>query len=275
MRRILNWVSVVSLTLVTVLGGVKTASADFTFTVAPSSAPNAFGSPSWGPYVANALNSLQNGSGSTGDLDTDPTAYEVTGAVIELGDVVVSGFSSWRGVAGQPSPFNGEYGNRLHFGLRITGGGSEPQFRLNDLAFDMSSGDSGNSLVFAGNFAGFNYSATRYGIDYGADRMPGGGDDTVYNSGNGLSLVDEIVYVGVGNAFDASFEPGPTDQDKLDSVFYYIDSESPFNIACTYTLFAPDGVTELGGAGARVMVPGPASCALLGGLLVIAKRRRR
>ena len=258
-----------------IVGLVGSAQADLTFTVRPSSAPNAFGSPSWATYAANALNSLGNGLGNIGDRNTDPTAYEIAGAYIEPGDVTVSGFSSWRGVAGPASPFTAEYGNRMHFGLSIVGGGTNPQFRLNDLAFNMASGDSANSLVFSGNFAGLGYNANRYGVDFGADRVLGGGDDIVYTAGNGMSLVDKIVYVGVGNAFDATFEPG-TDQDKIDSVASYINSEGPFGIACTYTLYSPNG-DELGGSGAMVIVPSPglASLALAAGTIGLTTRRRR
>lgn len=250
------------------------AKADLTMWVQPSSAPNAFGSPSWATYSANAQASLASSHANIGDRNTDPTAYEMAGAYIEPGDIIVSGFSSWRGQAGPSAPFASEYGNRLHFGLCIEGGGTNPQFRLNDLAFSMTSGDSANSLAFAGNFNGLGYNANRYGVDFGADRVEGGGDDIVYTTGAGLALVDKIVYVGVGNAFDATFEPGASDQDKMDSVLAYINSEAPFGIACDYTIYAPDGITVLGAAGARVVVPAPGVGAIgLSGLL--ATRRRR
>jgi hypothetical protein len=226
--------------------------------------------------TTNALNSLSNNLGNIGNRNTDPTAYEIAGPTIQPGDVVVSGFSSWRGVANSPAPFNAEYGNRMHFGLSIVGGGTNPQFRLNDLAFDMHSGDPGDSMVFTGNFAGLNYSATRFGIDFGPNRIEGGGDDTVYNAGNGLSLVDKIVYVGVGNAFDATFEPGATDQDKMNSAIAYINSEAPFNITCTYTIFAPNGTTVLGASTGSVVVPTPGAVSLgLIGTLCAFRRRRR
>jgi hypothetical protein len=255
-------------------GANAPAQADIALLVYPSSAPNVFGSPSWNAYNTNALASIHGNLGNIGDRNTDPTAYEVAGAIIDPGDVTVAGFSSWRGVAGPAAPFTGEYGNRLHFGLRVVGGGDNPQFRLNDLAFNMSSGDSFNSLAFVGDFVGLNYSATRYGIDYGADRMLGGGDDTVYTTGNGLSLVDEIVYVGVGNAFDATFEAGATDQDKLNSAMAYIYGEGPFDISCVYTINDPNG-GFLASGGGSVIVPAPGAVALLGLAGLVAPRRRR
>jgi hypothetical protein len=66
----------------------------------------------------------------------------------------------------------------------------------------MHSSDPADSLHFAGNFAGLHYTGTtRFGVDWGPDRIRGTTDDIVYNSGNGATLVDEIVYVGVGNAY--------------------------------------------------------------------------
>lgn len=272
--KIRSIVSSVVFSAVALLGVNAPAQADISMTVYPSSAPNVFGSSSWNAYRLNALNSIQNGLGNIGDRNSDPTAYEIAGAKIDPGDVIVSGFNSWRGVAGPAAPFNNEFGNRMHFGLHIVGGGANPQFRLADLAFNMSSGDSFNSLAFVGNFVGLDYSLNRFGIDYGADRVLGGGDDVTYTTGNGLSLVDEIVYVGVGNAFDASFEVGMTNQDKLDSVIAYINNEGPFDISCTYTLNNPNGGFLADGSGS-VIVPAPGAAALLGLGGIVASRRRR
>ena len=262
---------------VSLAGCASAAQAQLVMNVRPSSAPNVFGSPSWASYNTNALNSLSGNLGNIGNRNTDPTAYEIAGPYIDPGDVIVSGFSSWRGVANSPAPFNAEFGNRLHFGLSIVGGGTNPMFRLNDLTFNMSSGDTGNSLVFAGNFVGLSYSATRFGVDFGANRVEGGGDDVIYTSGNGLSLVDKIVYVGVGNAFDATSEPGATNQDKMDSAIAYIVSEAPFDITCTYTMFAPNGTTVLGAGTGSVIVPTPGmvTLAFVGALGFIRRARQR
>lgn len=254
------------------------ANAQLVMMVRPSSAPNIFGSPNWNAYNTNALNSLANNLGNIGNRNTDPTAYEIAGPVIQPGDAIVAGFSSWRGAANPPAPFAGEFGNRLHFGLSIVGGGTNPQFRLNDLTFDMSSGDPGNSLGFVGDFVGLGYSATRFGIDFGANRVEGGGDDIMYTTGNGLTLVDKIVYVGVGNAFDATSEPGTTNQDKMDSAIAYIMSESMFDITCTYTMYAPGGVTVLGSGTGSVLVPAPGptmGLVTMGAICLMRRHRRR
>lgn len=144
-------------------------------------------------------------------------------------------------MAGPPAPFSGEFGNRLHFGLHIV---ADAQFRLSNLVFNLDSTDSGNTLDFAGTFAASSYSATRVGIDY-VDGIKGNGNDIVYTSGTGTAPINELIYVGVGNAEDATFEPGATNQDKVDSVLAYINSEAPFefDINMTYTLKNDAGAT--------------------------------
>ena len=67
-------------------------------------------------------------------------AYEVAGAFIEAGDIIVSSFNSWRGQFNPSGAFVNENGNRLHFGLHIVGDGTQ-QFRLNVLCFEIESTD--------------------------------------------------------------------------------------------------------------------------------------
>ncbi|MEN6332713.1 MAG: hypothetical protein ABFE01_00545, partial [Phycisphaerales bacterium] len=186
------------------------AAAGITLDIQPSSAPNASGSPSWNGYVVNALNSLEHGSGNIGDRSTNPTAYEIAGPVISPGDIAVTSFHSWCGEVNPSAPFANEYGNRLHFGLHAYGDGTT-QFSLSELTFDMHTSDAWDSLAYSGDFVGYSYNgATRYGIDWGADRVKGGGDDILYTSGNGTTLVDELVYVGVGNAWwPGGSDPNP------------------------------------------------------------------
>ena len=183
------------------LAGVMSANATITLDVVASSAPNASGSPSWSGYAANALNSLANGLGNIGSRATVPTAYEIAGPIIKPGDVMITSFNSWMGVAGPLAPpFDKELGNRMHFGLHAYGDGTS-QFKLADLTFAIHSSDPDDSLLFVGDFIGYNYNGTtRFGVNWGPDRVKGGGDDIVYTSGNGTTLVDELVYVGVGNA---------------------------------------------------------------------------
>ncbi len=246
--------------------------ADAVMHIAPSLAPNVFGSPSWSPYVVNALSGLSTNTTSVGadPRTTDPTGYRVTHNV-DPAEMIVSGFPSWYGVANPAAPFASELGTRLHMGLSIIGDGTT-QFRLNDLAFSLSSTDPGNALAFGGNFAGSDYSATRYGVNWGADRAPGGGDDTIYTSGNGLTLVDALYYVGVGNAFAVyDTDPGATRQDKLNNAIAGVAGISPFDVDINYTMYASDGHTVIASADDVVHVGSvPTPSAVASGALLLS-----
>lgn len=52
------------------------ADAQISMEVIPSPAPVLGVSPSTTGYITNALHSIENGLGTTGDPDVDPTAYE-------------------------------------------------------------------------------------------------------------------------------------------------------------------------------------------------------
>jgi hypothetical protein len=264
----MNRSTIVALAVVAQLSFAGWAAAGVTLDVYPSSAPNASsGSPSWSPYVANVLNSLANGSGNLGDRNTDPTAYEIAGAVISPGDIAVTSFHSWRGLVNPPAPFANEYGNRLHFGLHAYGDGTT-QFALNDLTFEMHSSDPTDSLGFTGDFIGYSYNgSTRYGINWGPDRVKGGGDDIVYTSGNGATLVDELVYVGVGNAWwPGGGDPDPANpiggaQAAMNDLYNWILTDGPITVTTTYTLgdFAGSASVDV------AIVPSPGAL-LLGAL---------
>jgi hypothetical protein len=255
--------------------------ASISFEVFPSPAPNAFGSPSWNPgYVQNALNALENGLSSVGDPATDPTAYYQVTQETDLQNIV-TGFPSWLGSADPGTVFGpafaNELGNRLHFGLHIVDTGG--QFSLSELSFDMESSDPGDTFQFVGDFAGASdaYSSTRIGINYGPDGVKGGGDDVLINSGPASQLINELVYVGVGNAVAPGGSCTGTDQSTIDCIKAFYDSISPFSISTTYTLTAPGNIV-LGSASASVdlvSTPEPATFGLLltGALALIWKRR--
>ena len=243
-----------------------------TIDIRPSSAPNVFGSPSWNTHQSNALNSLENGLGNIGDRNTSPTAYEILNGEYMAGDVMVTSGNSWRGQANPAAPFDQEHGNRLHFGLHLFGDGVV-QFKLEDLNFAITSSDA--ALNFAGNFSGLSFNGTsRIGIHWGADRAKGGGDDTVYVAGNGTTLIDEMVYVGVGNAYWPDFTPGPDLQADIDSTINYLKTNKPV-IMGEYSIVGTDKITYRNKE-TLVFVPEPGTLALFGlGLAGIGIARRK
>ena len=248
---------------------------DIVMEVVASPAPNFFGSPSWSGYLSNAMNSLENGLGEIGDRTTDPTAYETfeENEAVSVWELIVSSFGSWRGVAGPSAPFDNEFGNRVHFGLHVVGDGTM-KFRMADIDFEVTSGD-GNSLGFVGDFSASDYSGTRVGIDYGFNMVKGGGDDTIITSGSGTQFVDEFIYVGVGNAYDASGEAGPSDQEKLDQVVASVLPFATFDVTGKYTLNDSLGGFLAEGSTTFQVVPEPASGIALMMLGFVGMLRRR
>jgi hypothetical protein len=217
---------------------------------------------------------LANGGAATGTPGTP--AHYASGTSFLPGQLMVTSFNSWEGVANPGAPFHQELGNRLHFGLNALGNGS--LFSLSQLCFDMSSSDPANSLAFSGCFgAGDVYSSARVGIHYGSDGVLGGGDDTIITSGAATQLVHQLIYVGVGNAF---WPGGPGDplngQAAINAAAAYIAANHPFSVTTRYWLVDPTGATIASGEATADVVPEPATLMLLGsGLAALALRRRR
>jgi hypothetical protein len=261
------------------LGLSVPAFAQTTLQVIPSSAPNAFGSPSWAGYSANALNSLQNNLGNIGSRATDPTAYEIAGPIVQPGDFMVTTFNSWQGVAGPlAAPFTSEEGNRMHFGLHAS---SATPFDLAEVTFSISSSDPANSLSYVDDLSGCNFNGTtRIGLNWGPDGIKGTSDDILYtagNVGNDQTLVNELFYVGAGNAlWPGGSDPNPGNpaggaQAAIDDTTNYIMGNAPFAITGSYSILGNTGSATV------TVIPEPATISLLamalGGLMLIRKRK--
>jgi hypothetical protein len=204
----------------------------------PSPAPNAFGSPSFAPYTTNAISALGSGQAAVGNPAATPTAYFRVTSLDDRGNIV-TGFPSWKGFINPGTAFgaafSSELGNRVHFGLHILGNGT--QFKLSNLQFHMHSSDAGDLFAFDGDFTGSAYSATRVGINYGPDHIKGTADDVTITSGPATQLVDELMYVGVGNALapDDVTCTG-SNQATVDCVKTQFDQIMPFKITTVYNL---------------------------------------
>lgn len=221
------------------------ASAGVVVDVFASSAPNAYGSPSWAGYLSNAMTGLRTGvSNVGGSRDTAPTAYEQLNGSFVAGDAMVTSFHSWRGSASPAAPFDAEYGNRLHFGL-LALGTDGTQFSLSDVSFSISSSDSYNGLGWSGTLAGTTLNGTnRIGVLYGANGVYdyGLGDDILL-TGNQADdvLVDALIYGGAGNAFWPQPTGGETEQQAIDGVAAYYNHYVA-TVTGSYSIATADGV---------------------------------
>jgi hypothetical protein len=240
----------------------SSARADIQITVTPSLAPNVFGSPSWPGYVSNALTALENNQSSSG-TPNNPTYYQAlaNGSSIGANQIVVTGFPSWLGLADPGTAFGSQFaselGNRLHFGLQaIAPYGTT--FSLSQLTFNMTSSDPGNTLAFSGGFtASDNYSSTRVGVVLN----PNGTVNHFVTSGSATQLVNELFYVGVGNAYAAdSTTPGATNQDKINNVIASIPNET---VSDTYS------IGQFSGSGSVNVFATPEPSTLTGALIAV------
>ncbi len=246
---------------------------NITIEVEASLAPNAFGSPSYAPYVNNAIQGLYLGVSSFGTVGMPDYYQRITGP-ISVKDNIVTGFSSWHGTAPGSTfgaPFANELGNRVLFGIDIRGNGS--LISIDQLSFNATSSD-GNSLGFGFPIGSYNYSLDYRGLQYGTDGIRGTGDDIWITSGPSSQQVDEIIGRGSGNAWAVyGTDPGATDQDKIDLMAASI-IDNPMGFTGTYSLGGfqgSDTVTLL------PTIPEPSSFALAGiglaGLLMVRRFR--
>jgi hypothetical protein len=261
------------------LGGP--ARGDLVVNVYPSLAPNAFGSPSYSAYVANATYALEHGLTSFGTPDT-PSYYQQLGpnATISASQDVVTGFPSWLGQANPGTVFGpafaNELGNRLLFGLVITGTGGD-QFSISQLAFSAASSDPGNTLGFSFGAGSYNYSADYVGVLYNSHQNDPS-QWTFITSGPNTRPVDAVYGRGSGNAY-AVYDNGVDPlQTQLDQAIAGIPSST---FTATYTVTDVNNQAFTGRASSDVeAVPEPstlisACVAVIGMGMAFACRRRQ
>lgn len=175
----------------------------FVITVTPSLAPNAYGSPSFAQWQANAFTALKNGATSAGD-PTSPTYYHAQ-STVDASQTIVTGFPSWLGQVDPGTAFGAayanEYGNRMTFGLSIVGQNGA-QFSVSELGFDSSSNGSTLLTTGFGGAAGgwgpgtYGYSDGYIGVIFGTNGNP----DQYITSGPDTQLVDALFSRGSGNS---------------------------------------------------------------------------
>lgn len=181
----INLATVAAIGVASCMSGL--ASATVTITVVASSAPNYYGSPSWGTYSSNAMYALRNGLANYGgDQSVTPTAYAALGATADVGTNMVSGYApgfplsdfySWMGQSNPTGAFAAERGNRIHFGMSMVSSVGT-QIQLDHIVVNIDGSGVLSALNANFNYLG-NYSATRQGVLRGLDGILGTGDDTL------------------------------------------------------------------------------------------------
>ncbi|MBY0460363.1 MAG: hypothetical protein K2V38_23865 [Gemmataceae bacterium] len=269
-----------------------TASAAFTVKVTASLAPNGLVSesiPAYNTYANNAISSIvtqgQN-SGlppATGTAGTPGRYQGVT--TVNVTDMVATEFRSWRGLADPGNTvgaaFATQHGNRLHFGAYITqtGGG---QFTLAQLglSFTGTSTQYGGAIDLTspttGTVTAFNLTNTNAPIYVGV-RFTGPSTYTLVTTGDGL--VDAVVAVGPGTAFDIFRDPiadaGLTDQQIIDNGLF---GATPFSYTGRYNFAGGSASTTVNVTVDNPLRPVPAPPALVlvaSGALALAGCRAR
>jgi len=241
-----------------------------TIQVFTSVAPNAYGSPSYAGYVANAIGALHDGDSSRG-VSGSPTYYSQTSNV-RADQVIVTGFPSWMGKADPGTAFGSAYaselGNRMLFGVKIDGNGT--QFSIDQLSFTMSSDDPYNGLGYTYAQGSYGYSNDYEGVLKGADGMLWTADDIFVTSGSASMLVDGLVGRGSGNSY-AAYCPGCSVADQQAAINAAAAGPS-YNFSGAYSLNGATG----SGTFHVAAVPEPASWALmLGGFGLVGGAMRR
>lgn len=125
------------LVLCCLLSSAAMAAGIYDITIIPSIGPSYY-SASYGAYIANAEQAIENGSSTWGTPGT-PSYYYASNGWIDFAQAIetsdgVNSFHSWLGSqALAVGNYANEYGNDLYFGLKIT---SASQFDLSQVSFE-------------------------------------------------------------------------------------------------------------------------------------------
>ncbi len=209
-----------------------------------SPAPNGYGSPNWDAYVSNLTTSLKDGSTSAGNPATDPDAFYTIGAFLPT-DVAVTGFHSWKSIAHAGSPFDQEYGQRLHFpwvvqsetvlnDIKLSNvGNMDIYWKDPDETWGTTNPNDPTEFAAYGDAASYrlpNYSSSRIGIK---------ANGTIVDSGSADQMVNKIVYAGYGMAWAVYHDDtgAETDQERLDMLLDDLGDGSLKYLRATVTYY--------------------------------------
>ena len=251
----------------TLMGGVAVAGT-LTVNVYVSIAPDPFGSAAtFNSWSANALAALQAGS-STGGTVGQPDYYAQVASFQATDMIGSSTYNYWRGQVSPPAPYDTQTGNMLMFPMAVYGNGT--QFTMGDVSFTDSFFGTTFPPPNPKPLSGVGFGVRMIGINFGADGVLGGGDDTIYGGtsptpGGPASLLDALFFSGFGDQF---FIP---DLAGLQTGIDQIQAASTPYATGTYFAGAVSGT-----AGVE-MVPEPAtlSFGVIGVLLIGLGARRK
>jgi hypothetical protein len=239
-----------------------------TIDVVPSLGPNPWGSPSFAAYTDNALTGLRAG---TAGIGSGPSYYGID-YYFTFEDATVTNYPSWNGVADPAPPNDAEMGNSYFVGTHVLAD-EDATFHPSDVRVWQFSTIAPLDPWHWGPFylSASTVSGMRGYLD-GVEVTPLTLD----------SVIDELVYVGIAGAFDASTYWGfGSGQAGLDAaIAEYRAAYGEHMVTTCYALGGTvNGTTSNGGTtvcSEEPPVPEPATFVLGGaGLLGLFLLRRR